>query len=77
MLFTGQQIHVVLVERYTQSDDVTEQVLVAGNLLQHLLQVVADFVLRGQEHGEILRFLKRLRVGHDLEKLGGSVIYTK
>ena len=63
----GQKIHVVLVILERDVDDVGEKVVVALNLLQLLLDGGSDFVVRGEEHGQILGLLQSPRVGHDLE----------
>ena len=54
VLLARQQVHVVLVQRHGEVDDVAEEVFVSGNLLQTLLQHHTHLVLRRQEHGQVL-----------------------
>ena len=55
---------------YADVDDVGQQLLIVEDLLEVLLDGVSDLVLRGQEHGEVLRLLQGLGVGHHLQELG-------
>ena len=67
-----QQVHPLLKHLLTNVNDIRQQFVEAVNLLQLFLQGHAHFVLRRQEHGEILRLLQRLLVLHHFQKLGRS-----
>lgn len=54
MFLRRQQIHAVLEQTNTEVNNVDNQILVLGNCLQLLFEMVADLILRCQKHGERL-----------------------
>lgn len=51
----------------------TEEVFIGGYCRELLLEGVSNLVLGGQEHGQVLGFLKALGITHHLQELSSSV----
>ena len=77
MFFVGAEIHLILKHGHREVDNVAQEFLIVGNLLQRVLERVADLVLCRQEHRQVLRLLQRLGVRHDLQKLSCPVWVDK
>lgn len=77
VLLTGRQVHGSLKHVHCEVDDVRQQVLIARDLLQVLLDCVPDLVLGGQEHGQVLGLLQSVRVCHYLQELSRPSQHNK
>ena len=69
VLLAGLEEHLVVVHVHADGDDVGEQLLVPVDGEQGALQVIADLVLGGQEHRQVLGLLQRRRVRHHAQEL--------
>lgn len=66
--------HLLIEHMNSKVYNLANQLLEARNLFQSVFYGVTNLVLRGQEHREILRFLKGVRVRHDFQELRRSPV---